>query len=515
MNSYSKELCHWAFGEKKKNHKYIDRIRDTLHDTWKYIYEDKKNAAAKNKQAVKNFADNWRDGADAIKSKVKSTFSRSGKASLNSAKMKYRAAIVIPYDDIRDINDITAPDIKKKIAEIEAEKKKKAERKQKIEDVIDEAKTFVNKILKTVGINYQLPTKKSKYDNIKIGQKYARNYNDINVPDYVKTPPREVVNKELMDDGRLVVFRDKKQKDEWERIKKYQDNEPEFMKNVKNIEPNVNGELPSRSQNMERTNPEYTNNYDATTNCWHCSTAYDLRKRGYDVSALPIESDFGVSDITKFYKVSFEDSTGDQKEYRFETTRTIAGNKTQKDVQSAIDWYAMERKKEDKWAKYYHEDYVEYSDTGNKVVLQKDIHGSNDSMYAIHPVLAVSSYIEANPSASASECIKNNAQFGECMAKNLTKRIDRFPENSWGRISVQWKDGGGHSFQWEKDSNGKLTFVDAQTNQTVNIQEYMSDASPFYPVSVMRTDNLELTEKVLDYVTNNNGKVNKRKDEGG
>ena len=212
MNDYSKELCHWAFGEKKKNHKYIDRIRDTLHDTWKYIYEDKKNAAAKNKQAVKNFADNWRDGAETIKNKVKSTFSRSGKASLNSAKMKYRAAMVIPYDDIRDINDITAPDIKKKIAEIESEKKKKEERKQKIEDVIDEAKTFVNKILKTVGINYQLPTKKSKYDNIKIGQKYARNYNDINVPDYVKTPPREVVNKELMDDGRLVVFRDKKQK---------------------------------------------------------------------------------------------------------------------------------------------------------------------------------------------------------------------------------------------------------------------------------------------------------------
>ena len=43
----------------------------------------------------------------------------------------------------------------------------------------------------------------------------------------------------------------------------------------------------------------------------------------------------------------------------------------------------------------------------------------------------------------------------------------------------------------------------------------MSDASPFYPVSVVRTDNLELTENVLDYVTNNNGQVNKRKNEGG
>ena len=89
MNSYSKELCHWAFGEKKKNHKYIDRIRDTLHDTWKYIYEDKKNAAAKNRQAVKNFADNWRDGAETIKNKVKNTFSRSGKSTMNMAKEKY------------------------------------------------------------------------------------------------------------------------------------------------------------------------------------------------------------------------------------------------------------------------------------------------------------------------------------------------------------------------------------------------------------------------------------------
>lgn len=298
-----------------------------------------------------------------------------------------------------------------------------------------------------------------------------------------------------MPDGRLVIFRDSEQKKDWDQIKKYQDNEPEFMKNVKNIEPNYNGELPSRSQNMERTNPEYTSDPDATTNCWHCSTAYDLRKRGYDVSALPIESEFGTKDIAKFYKVSFEDVTGDQKEYIYDTTRAITGDKTQKNVQSAIDWYAMERQKEDNLAKRYHEDYVKYSDTGNKVVLQKDIYGSNDSMYSIHPVVAVSNYIKANPSASASECIKNNAQFGECMAKNLIKRIDRFPENSWGRIGVQWNDGGGHSFQWEKDSNGKLTFVDAQTNQTVDVQEYMSDVSPFYPVSVMRTDHLELTEK--------------------
>lgn len=164
MNEYSKELCHWAFGEKKKNHKYIDRIRDAANKTWRYIYENASKSAEKNRQAVKNFEDNWRDGADSIKSKVKSTFSRSGKSTMNMAREKYGFYTV--YDPktktVATYNDKEEYDIKKKIAEIEADKKKKAERKQKIEGAIDAAKTFVNKILKTVGINYQLPTKKKQ-----------------------------------------------------------------------------------------------------------------------------------------------------------------------------------------------------------------------------------------------------------------------------------------------------------------------------------------------------------------
>lgn len=507
MNNYSKELCHWAFGEKKKNHKYIDRIRDTLHDTWKYIYEDKKNVAAKNRQAGKNFADNWRDGADAIKSKVKSTFSRSGKSSLNAAKEKYKGLVghevnITTYSDIEDY-------YKKQEEKKERERR---EKQQKREKFVDDAKIFVNKILKKIGIDYRLPT---RYDNIKIGQKYARNYNDINVPEYVKTPPREVVGKSQMDDGRLVVFRDKKQKEAWDQIKKYQDNEPDFMKNTKNIEPNIHGELPSRAENMEKTNPEYWDNPKASVNCWHCSTAYDLRKKGYDVSVLPIASEFGSSDLGEFYNVAITDSSGNKVEDAGAATRAIPGSTKQKDAQAAIHRYAMSREDNDLFAIAYEFDYEYETENGNKILLKNDIHDTNGGTYAIHPVMAVSNYMETHGNVSANDCVRDRDLFGECMSSMVVSRLDRFPEGSWGRVGVHWLDGDGHSFVWEKDSNGELTFIDSQTNQTVDIEKYMRDSSPFIPVTVSRTDNLEIKPKVLDYVTNNNGQVNKRKNEGG
>ena len=510
MNEHSKELCHWAFGEKKKNHKYIDRIRDTLHNTWKYIYEDKKNAAAKNKQAVKNFADNWRDGADAIKSKVKSTFSRSGKSTMNMAKEKY--GLYFNYDT-RTRETKVYDSYEDYLKEQEEKKERdKREKRKKIEKAVDDAKIFVNKVLKKIGIDYRLPT---RYDNIKIGQKYARNYNDINVPEYVKTPPREVVGKSQMDDGRLVVFRDKKQKEAWDKIKKYQDNEPDFMKNTKNIEPNVHGELPSRAENMEKTNPEYRDNPNASVNCWHCSTAYDLRKRGYDVSTLPIDSEFGSSDLGEFYDVTMTDATGKKIKTISDSTRAIPGSSAQKEAQAAIHSYAMSREDDDLFAMSYEWDYDEETERGSKILLKYDMHDTNDGTYMIHPVMAVSNYMEAHTGASASDCVQDSGQFGECMSNMLNKRLDKFPDGSWGRIGVHWLNGGGHSFVWEKDSNGNITFVDGQTNQTVDIEAYMSDTSPFMPVSISRTDNLEIKEKVLDYVKDSYGKVNKRKDEGG
>lgn len=508
MNEYSRELMHWAFGEKKKNHKYIDRIRDTVHDTWRYIYERSAETSNKNRQMVKNAVDTWKDGAQTIKSKTKGLFDKVNKTATNIAKEKYKSYTVYNPDTkkvetYKDIEDY----YKKKQ---ETEERAKREKQQKREKLVDDAKVFVNKILKKIGVDYRLPT---KYDNIKIGQKYARNYNDVYVPESVKTPPRPIVGKSQMEDGRLVIFHDEKDKEEWDRIQKYQKDEPEFMKDIKNIEPNVWGKLPSREDNMAKTNPEYWDRKNASVNCWHCSTAYDLRKRGYDVSALAVESEYSINDLSSFYDVDLMDALGNKVDSRSDATRGITGSAAQKEAQDEIYQYALSRKDSDTLAGYYDLEYGYYA-RGDKVLLMNDIHDTNDGTFAIHPVVAVSNYVEAHSGESARECVRENSKFGECMSNTLTKRIDKFPDDSWGRISVYWKDGGGHSFAWEKDASGNITFIDAQTNQTVDIKAYMSDASPFMPVTVSRTDNLEVKELVKDYIMDNDGSKNKRKDEG-
>ena len=522
MNDYSKELCHWAFGEKKKNHKYIDRIRDTLHDTWKYIYEDKKNAAAKNRQAVKNFADNWRDGADAIKSKVKSTFSRSGKASLNSAKEKYKGLIG------HETNVKTYTDVEDYFKEQEEKKEKKErEKQQKKEKFVEDTKAFVNRILKKIGIDYQLPTKTKKEQNVsvnfvknyndinvsapevKVGVSRPVNYNQVNVPESVKKAPRKPVAKIKFDDGEMRVLYTKEQVEDWTRIQQYQASEPEFMKDVKGIKPNLNGELPTRTENIEKTNPDYWKDPNATVNCWHCSTAYDLRKRGYDVSALPIESEFDDSQLEQIYDIHISKKNNESIDSSIGSSAVVRVNadQTRLDVQDCISRYERD------------------SETGNPVIGTLMKHAGQDGQIAVagaikddrnaiktsNPINAIAKYVESNPKTTKSDIDKiltDDKKFGDILGDDIVSKVNEFPDNSWGRIGIAWNGNGAHSFQWEKDKNGKITFIDAQRDEIVDIKDYAASAERGWSVQIVRTDHLDLKEKVLEYAKDNNGEQN-------
>lgn len=528
MNEHSKELCHWAFGEKKKNHKYIDRIRDTLHDTWKYIYEDKKNATAKNKQAVKNFADNWRDGADAIKSKVKSTFSRSGKASLNSAKEKYKGLIghetnVKAYTDVEDYFK----------EQKEKKEKKEREKQQKKEKFVEDTKAFVNRILKKIGIDYQLPTKTKKEQNVsvnfvknyndinasapevKVGVSRPVNYNQVNVPESVKKAPRKPVAKIKFDDGEMRVLYTKEQVEDWTRIQQYQASEPEFMKDVKGIKPNLNGELPTRMENIEKTNPDYWKDPNATVNCWHCSTAYDLRKRGYDVSALPIDSDFGNSNLDHFYVVnaSTKDNVPVGERYNEDAAKFLSSlgaveinaNQTYHDVQAMVIQH--EEEYGNPVVKYALDSAENYDGKVMIIGAYKDDHGNTRN---VNPINVLSKKIESGEikQTEVKSILKNDDKFGEVMAEDITQKLDDMPSNSWGRVGINWKESGGHSIVWEKDKSGKVTFIDAQVDEVVDIKDYVATASRGMSVVLQRTDNLELKPEVLEFIRDNNGERN-------
>lgn len=88
--------------------------------------------------------------------------------------------------------------------------------------------------------------------------------------------------------GKLRYFYDAKELNGWTRKQRYQLFEPKFMASVKEIEPDNNGKMPSKKKDVSAVNPKYTKDVNATVNCMLCTTAFDLRKRGYDVSAKPL-----------------------------------------------------------------------------------------------------------------------------------------------------------------------------------------------------------------------------------
>lgn len=60
-----------------------------------------------------------------------------------------------------------------------------------------------------------------------------------------------------------------------------QENEPDFMKNIKETDG-----APTRYEDALAVNPEYDmNDIDYSMNCLDCTVTYDLRRRGYDVTA--------------------------------------------------------------------------------------------------------------------------------------------------------------------------------------------------------------------------------------
>lgn len=516
MNNYSKELCHWAFGEKKKNHKYIDRIRDAANKTWRYIYELPK----KSQKVAKNFSDSWKDGAETIGKRVSDSFNKAKNTTINAAKKKYDEYRGKKFYNVR----LTSGD---KVHYFETEKEAKQYSKRMGKEtferlIINPAKKFVNKIFEAVGVKYRFETIEDRYAKIKIGQKFARNYNDINVPDYVKSPPRPILKKIAFENGETRVLYTKEQVEAWERIEKYQDEEPMFMKDVKNIMPDINGDLPTTKENMDKTNPAYWYEPLATVNCWHCATAYDLRKRGYDVSALPIGSNFKYTDLDDIYEVttSTKDKVPIGNQYDAETANTyskvggvaINASSSWKDAAGIVGGYAVGHGEET-----LGEAILDVRRTDGKVLILGAVETSNGGAVYTSPINVIAKKLDNGTIKNVSEAkniLSDDARFGELMASDLESKLNKMPNDSWGRVSIQWKESsGGHSFVWEKDKNGKLIFIDAQTDEKVDLKDYAADASRALSLVAYRTDNLKLKENVLDYIADNHGGTNKSADE--
>ena len=87
------------------------------------------------------------------------------------------------------------------------------------------------------------------------------------------------------------------------------------------------------------------------------------------------------------------------------------------------------------------------------------------------------------------------------MAEAFTKDLESHGEGARGIFTFDWKQGAGHAIAWEVE-NGKAVYRDCQTNEVININDYMSLAKN---ASYIRTDNREPSEEVLKYVRNRKG----------
>ena len=88
----------------------------------------------------------------------------------------------------------------------------------------------------------------------------------------------------------------------------------------------------------------------------------------------------------------------------------------------------------------------------------------------------------------------------EAAIKQFSDRILKYGDGSRGLLRIRWKNGDGHAAIWEV-SGDTVVIRDPQNNTIVDLSDYLRRAKTFY---YFRTDNLELTDKVTEFVRNCN-----------
>lgn len=126
------------------------------------------------------------------------------------------------------------------------------------------------------------------------------------------------IAKVKLSNGKYRYFYDKGEYERYLKRLEYQKDEPDFMKNTPKI---PEEESFTADGDMAEINEEYDANDDQRSrNCVYCSTAYELRCRGYNVQAADMGnlftykgSDFAMSDFYENPKMITIDKNGDEK----------------------------------------------------------------------------------------------------------------------------------------------------------------------------------------------------------
>lgn len=104
----------------------------------------------------------------------------------------------------------------------------------------------------------------------------------------IKEKIHKYIARVKMSNGKYKYFYDSAAYERYLKRMEYQKNEPEFMKKLPKISENKDY---TADEDMAEINKEYSRYNKATSqNCTNCTAAYELRCRGYDVSAAEYEN---------------------------------------------------------------------------------------------------------------------------------------------------------------------------------------------------------------------------------
>lgn len=215
----------------------------------------------------------------------------------------------------------------------------------------------------------------------------------------------------------------------------------------------------SIDSDASKVNPQYMhrkNNramkHSYSYNCALCSTAYCMRRKGYDVCAKPVSTKHGVemNDIQKWFPNAESHYTGG--------VCKTKSNKTNP-----------------------------YDD----IVALKDLY--DDSI----------DHLFSNPNDYERKCKQQG--------KLIQKECESFGPNAYGIVGFRMAAMGGHAIAFENDDTGKTRFIDAQgygqrgykTGQDI-VKNELNLADPYFGAVVFRCDNSTPNYSALqkDVVTN-------------
>ena len=247
------------------------------------------------------------------------------------------------------------------------------------------------------------------------------------------------VEKVKLQNGEYRYFYDVDSYNAYKRRLEYQANEPEFLKKLPKIDPN---KILSADENMAEINEDYDMYcHKRSQNCAYCTSAYELRMRGYDVQAA------------EHNKITYNAS-----------------------LATIYSWY---------------------KNGDMKLISPKDEDGFT-KIKSINKYLSSNFVWDTVPLATELRSDDSRPYTGSDVRFALETSS---PPGSRGQFMVYWKSGGGHSMAYEIDSTGRAIIRDCQVNKTYTVEEIVSKGVS--DVMYMRTDNLELTEKILNTVERN------------